>query len=201
MAYRLAYSDYVTTTTGPPDPERWVGPPGPIGPQGIQGEQGIPGPTGPMPPGGPFLPLAGTVLGDNAAAGMIGEYISSEITTVGQVPLTTNTGANVTSISLTAGDWDVKGSVAFLVGTGTSVSFIAGAINTVSAALPAAPAQGGVNIFTQPPTVQGAGTDFILQAARRLSLAATTTVYLVARSTFTIGTMAAYGFIGARRAR
>lgn len=49
MAYRLRYSDY-TTTSGPPDPAEWVGPPGP------------PGPPGPMPPGGPFLPLSGGTI-------------------------------------------------------------------------------------------------------------------------------------------
>src|SRR4249919_2817719 len=37
MAYRLRYSDYVTSE-GPPDPLRWIGPPGP------QGEPGPPGP-------------------------------------------------------------------------------------------------------------------------------------------------------------
>jgi hypothetical protein len=45
MAYRLAYSDYSTTTTGPPDPERWVGPPGPPGVQGPIGPVGPPGPN------------------------------------------------------------------------------------------------------------------------------------------------------------
>ena len=59
MAYRLSYSDYITTTSGPPDPAAWVGPPGPQGPPGAQGPQGIPGqPTS----GGPFLPSAGGSL-------------------------------------------------------------------------------------------------------------------------------------------
>jgi len=43
MAYRISYSDYSTTTEGPPDPIRWVGPPGPPGPAGPQGPQGTPG--------------------------------------------------------------------------------------------------------------------------------------------------------------
>lgn len=46
MAYRIQYSDYPGTAEGPPDPERWVGPPGPQGvpgPQGPKGDQGAPG--------------------------------------------------------------------------------------------------------------------------------------------------------------
>ena len=36
MAYKLAYSDYITSA-GPPDPASWVGPPGPPGPAGPPG--------------------------------------------------------------------------------------------------------------------------------------------------------------------
>ena len=61
MAYRLNYSDY-STTTGPPDPASWVGPPGPMGPPGPQGDQGIPGIPGQPTAGGPFLPSAGGSL-------------------------------------------------------------------------------------------------------------------------------------------
>jgi hypothetical protein len=56
MAYRLKYSDYPGTAEGPPDPERWVGPPGPMGPPG---PQGVPGP---IAEGGPFLPLSGGTM-------------------------------------------------------------------------------------------------------------------------------------------
>ena len=76
MAYRLGYSDYSTTTTGPPDPERWIGPVGPAGPKGEKGDkgdQGLPGTPYPDAPtdgaiygrGGspanwtPTLPLSG----------------------------------------------------------------------------------------------------------------------------------------------
>jgi len=45
MAYHLRYSDYITPA-GPPDPARWIGPPGPMGPPGIDGEDGIDGAPG-----------------------------------------------------------------------------------------------------------------------------------------------------------
>jgi hypothetical protein len=72
MAYRLKYSDYITSE-GPPDPAEWVGPPGPqgaTGPEGPvgatgatgatgpQGEQGIKGDTGDVGPIGPVGPVA-----------------------------------------------------------------------------------------------------------------------------------------------
>ena len=55
MAYKISYSDYPGTDTGPPDPERWVGPMGPPGSTGPQGSTGPPGPasTVPGPPGSP----------------------------------------------------------------------------------------------------------------------------------------------------
>jgi len=79
MAYKIHYSDYPGTDTGPPDPDRWVGPPGPpgpTGPQGPQGPQGIAGNPFPEAPndgalygrGGatvawtPVLPIAGGTL-------------------------------------------------------------------------------------------------------------------------------------------
>ena len=68
MAYKISYSDYSTTTTGPPDPERWIGPPGPPGSTGPQGSTGPPGPASTVPgPPGPIGPPgsvdAGSVTG------------------------------------------------------------------------------------------------------------------------------------------
>ena len=50
MAYKISYSDYPGTDTGPPDPLRWIGPPGPQGnpgPPGEDGEDGEDGVAGP----------------------------------------------------------------------------------------------------------------------------------------------------------
>ena len=48
--------------------------------------------------------IVGTTTNNNAAAGCVGEYVSSAIEYASRVSLTTSTPANVTSISLTAGD-------------------------------------------------------------------------------------------------
>lgn len=142
----------------------------------------------------------GTTTNDNAAAGNLGEIIESEILVGSAVALTTNTSANVTSISLTAGDWDVWGNVWYTPAATTSITIHQGAINTVSATLPTAPGAGAfykvVEAALVPNAIFGESV-----GQRRLSLSATTTVYLVAQATFTISTLSAYGYIGARRVR
>lgn len=73
MAYRLNYSDY-STSSGPPDPSAWVGPPGPMGPPGPTGSDGAIGPIGPMGPSGvtgsmPEAPTDGAVYGRQGSSG------------------------------------------------------------------------------------------------------------------------------------
>src|SRR4029077_4886616 len=51
--------------------------------------------------------LLGTATNDNATAGNVGEYIESVIPAGAAIAITSATNTNLTSISLTAGDWDV----------------------------------------------------------------------------------------------
>src|SRR5216684_1358028 len=98
----------------------------------------------------------GTATNDNAAAGKVGEYISSTIATGSSVTLTTNTTANVTSISLTAGDWDVTGAVDFTFGATTSYTNLIGSVSSTSATI------GGQDSkfdFETPAAVPTAGAD------------------------------------------
>jgi parallel beta-helix repeat protein len=145
--------------------------------------------------------LAGTATNDNAAAGKIGEYFESEVLVGSAVSLTSTVGADVTSLSLTAGDWDVWGNVAFNVNAATVVTNIQGAINTTSATVPTRPGKGAVTLIQFPSPAAGATLQEFFVGQRRLSLSATTTVYLVASSNFSTNTNAAYGILCARRAR
>jgi hypothetical protein len=146
------------------------------------------------------IPVQGTNTNDNAASGYVGEYVSSSVGVGSSVSLTSSVAANVTSISLTAGDWDVHGNVvAVSAGTTTSTAFI-GAISTTSATLPTLPNGGGTASRNSSTSVTGDGSAYNIGNVR-ISLSATTTVYLVAFSIFTTSTMSAYGFIGARRVR
>lgn len=143
--------------------------------------------------------LAGTATNDSAAAGKIGEFISSTVLVGAEVATADSTTVDVTSISLTAGDWDVSGTVVFNPASGTIMTLAIGAINTTSATIPTRPASGGIaQIAATAPATVGHS---LAVGVVRISVASTTTVYLVARCQFTVSTMGTYGFIGARRAR
>ena len=98
--------------------------------------------------------IPGTGAATNASAGNIGEYISSTVASGAPVALTTTVIANITSIALTAGDWDVWGSIGVSAAPTTSARAW---LNTVSATDPGAP-NGGSYL--------SAGTSFPLTAPR-----------------------------------
>lgn len=140
--------------------------------------------------------LVGTTTNDNAASGSVGQLVQSLVASGSAVSLTSTIAANVTSISLTAGDWDVEGAVQFVAGSAT-VTTRKASIFTTSATQASDGSEGnnGSKLTTT------SSTDGITLPRKRLSLAATTTVYLVADSTFSAGTVSAYGVITARRVR
>jgi hypothetical protein len=135
--------------------------------------------------------IKGTATNDNAQAGSVGEYASATGTSV---TLTSGASANLTSISLTAGDWEVSGWA--VVSGGTTTTFAQVGLSATSASFDAAAGRyiginasvtsGGVSLATLP---------------NRFSLSATTTIYLVGQAQWTGGTDSATGFIRARRVR
>lgn len=144
--------------------------------------------------------IPGTPTNGNALAGNVGEYISSTILVGSAVSLTTATSANITSISLTGGDWDVWGTVAFTANAATTATVFQGGINTVTNTLPAIPGGGAYAQFGI--SVGAGGTEPVFPiGTSRISLPSTTTIYLVAQSTFAINSLAAYGILAARRRR
>jgi hypothetical protein len=143
--------------------------------------------------------LRGTTTNDNAAPGLVGEYISTTTPIGSAVPLLTTVPANVANISLSAGDWDVSGNVGFIADTTTTVAEIIAGISTTSGVLPTMPGAGAYSLLQATLTT---GKRQALQAGQtRISIATTTTVFLVAQGQFAVSTLTACGFIGARRAR
>ncbi len=152
----------------------------------------------------PARRLLGTNTNNNATAGYVGETISSVVLVGSAVALTTNVTSNITSISLTAGDWDVFAE-GYVTGTGgcvvqnmsISVSTVSATYTTPLPALASAcAATGGISL-----TIGTDNLPIINIGPARLSLASTTTVYFLANFTFITQPCSAYGKIVARRAR
>ena len=143
--------------------------------------------------------IKGTATNDNASAGNIGEYISSTVLSGSAVSLSSGVATNVTSISLTAGDWDVWGNIAYNQGGTTIDTVLYGWTNTVSATSPTSP-NGGAFFGVYPPATGGTNGIYPV-GMQRVSLSGTTTVYLTTDAIFSGSTSAAFGFIGARRVR
>jgi len=144
--------------------------------------------------------VIGTTTNDDAASGSVGEYIYSEVFG-SPVSLTTNTVTDLTSITLSAGDWDVCGNVYFSPVNSTVVESVAAWVSSTSATMP-----NGVAISRQdygtPGSTSAVGVPMGLPiATRRYSLATSTIIYISGISVFTISTMSIIGFISARRVR
>ena len=143
--------------------------------------------------------LPGTTTNDSAAAGTVGEYISAEVTSGAPVALTTVTQTNVTSISLTAGDWDIWANVTFACAATTVITGGIGSISATSATLDTS--GGHAASISQPNAGFTGGNHTTNPGTVRISLASTTTIYMVAFANFATSTCSAYGYLAARRRR
>lgn len=136
--------------------------------------------------------------------GQIGDFVSASVTAGSAVSLTSATAKNVTSIALPAGEWDVGGAVGFIPASGTTVTDLIAAVGSASAFIDINDLSS--NAFTRSSTGSGSlvtgGNGVVLPTGMlRLSLAATTTVYLIGYSAFAVSTMTVWGFIRARRVK
>lgn len=125
----------------------------------------------------------------------IGTYVESIVAAGSAITLTNVVSTNITSISLSSGDWDVE-SIAYLFpsSSAVNVNFFEADVTQASSTSP-----GNAGSFAQ--LAPGSSVVFVLSAPIprvRQSLSVTTTVYLTAVSNFT-GTLKAYGSINARR--
>ena len=135
------------------------------------------------------VPL-GIADGSDAPAGHVGEYV---IASPAAINLTNNVAANVVTMPLTAGDWDVEGLVQFTFATPYAQAIVTG-VSTVSATFPTPqPGRTQYNATAANINVWGQPTGMC-----RVSIAATTPVYLVALALMG-GTGTAQGVLRARR--
>jgi len=145
--------------------------------------------------------VVGVSNAGNATAGSLGEYTTQTVLVGAAVALTTNVDANVTSVSLTAGDWQCTGNIAYS-GTGTTSTTVQqGWISLTSATLPTIPNSGSFVSRNSAALVGTSGLGVMLAGTLRVNVASTTSVFLSTRATFTVSTLAGYGFLGCLRIR
>lgn len=145
--------------------------------------------------------VIGTTTNNSAAAGSVGEFVSSVVLVGGAVSATNITEFNVTSISLTAGDWDVWGNICCTGGATTNVRLLVGWISSTSATQPSDDNSSNVNYGVAGLVPFTTGDLLFTVPGKRFSLSGTTTVYLSGVGLFSTSTLSGYGAIYARRRR
>ena len=134
--------------------------------------------------------IVSSVNGDSASAGYVGEIISSTVLSTAAFSITSGSTKDITSINLTAGDWDVFSNT--YVSAGTAISAVTSWVNTSSATEP------DLSLVNQ---FYCAGTQFSMtNPTFRITTSGTPTIYLSVNATGT-GSMTAGGQIYARRRR
>lgn len=146
-----------------------------------------------------------TKTNDDAAAGEIGEVKTTTLATASSVSLTTATAKDVATLSLTPGDWNVWGQVD-RNWSGTTATIVSTCISVTADTMSTQP--GGSGIGTDPLATDTATFGTTLTGIKsqrcgpvRVSISAATTLHLVAKDTFSAGTVTAFGTITARRVR
>jgi hypothetical protein len=144
--------------------------------------------------------IIGTTAVGNANAGSVGEFVQSIVASGSAVALTNATAANMTSIPLTAGDWDVWAHFMYTPAATTNITQLIGGINTTSATVSllgdrigiTSYGSGGVvpTVFSGSPSVH-----------MRINVSSPTTIYAVVQCSFTVSTLGAWGSLQARRRR
>jgi hypothetical protein len=125
-------------------------------------------------------------------AGFIGEQLTANAT---GVSVSNATDTNITSVSLTAGIWDVAGMCDFAGSGITGTSFRLG-INNTSATMPGS---GGINQLSTTVVPTASSNSGLTICPQRRTLSGTTTVYLVCRANYTVGAVTVSGIITATR--
>jgi len=142
--------------------------------------------------------IVGTNTNNNALAGNVGQYIES--TVIGQSVGTSGQYEDVTSISLTAGDWDISAMIQFNANGATVTNDTFGISSTSGNS--SAGLIGGVNsgVWVLPNSTTGTIQTWTIPAVR-VSLAGTTTYYIKSFKQYSVATPQVGARISARRVR
>lgn len=152
----------------------------------------------------------GDVSGLAASAGLVGESLQATLVAGSAVSETTATPVDITTLSLTPGDWQVTGKCdRTLTGTTATVygCSLSGTLNTLSTQ----PGFATGNLTCQPETFFTQSATFGTTVTGRYDsvvgpivcrvVTAAATIHLVAGDSFSAGTVGVFGSIQARRLR
>jgi len=144
--------------------------------------------------------LPATATNDNATAGNVGEYASSIVLSGSAVSVSNGIAKDITTLPLTAGDWDVSGTCFSNPAGSTTTSVMFCAIGTAANTNVIVPAD-NTAVTEYPFAVAAGNSEWVPTGIARVSVSGTTTYHLVTQISFAVSTMSAYGIIRARRAR
>lgn len=141
--------------------------------------------------------LVGITSGSAVGAGYVGEIISSTIAIGSAISLTTGTAKTITSITLSAGKWDIWGNNGFIAAAGTLPTILEGSISTTTNTQATSPNNGAY--FRHQLTFTAASTNIFPVGFITVNINTPTTYYLVGTATFTVSTLTVYGALFAER--
>lgn len=143
--------------------------------------------------------LVTTATNDSAASTKLGERITGTAAQ-GSVSIAASaTVYNITSVALTAGDWEVYGEVCYTPVNTTVVTALIATIYTANNGLGTISTENRSELgFTYTSIGNSTG---VKVGPTRISLAGSATYYLNAYATFSVSTMTAGGWLAARRVR
>lgn len=146
--------------------------------------------------------IVGTTTNDNATLGHVGQLLESVVASASSVALTTATRTDMTSLSLTAGDWDVTILMTIRLVGNSTMTVVSTGIGTASGTSTTGLVDGN-NVTELAGTWTSGADTVVVVPAFRVSLAGTTTYYAKIRCVFVVGTgsVSAFGRLSARRVR
>ena len=149
---------------------------------------------------GGSVSMRGVIDGSAAGAGWVGEVLSDALDAT-QTPAVSNAYVAVATLSLTAGDWEVSGTLAVDAGGTTAATQITAVISNSNSTLETASNHAFASIGAVPAVNT---STFLHVGPRRINISATTTSYLLGRLTYSVLGGATYttsSFFSARRVR
>lgn len=137
-----------------------------------------------------------------AGAGTIGEVLTTTVASGAAVSLTTATAKSIMTVVLTPGDYDIWGCVNFNPAASTSITSLIASLSLTADTLSTQPGGSGLGTDPNDQWSQAAAVNngvITMYPLTTLRVYAATTLQLVAKATFTVSTMTAYGSVFARR--